>query len=440
MLRVLTVAGALLVIAQLHRASGGVVSIELHRTFALGAGEIGLVTGAMLLASAVVQVPAGLAFDRFGTRRTVSAMAVVALLGTLLFAAADGFLGLALARFLIGAGFAGAVTSIMLLAMRWAPPERFATVAATVLACASFAGGLLATTPLAFALEALGWAPTYLMIALLCALAIGLAYAVIRDSPSGATVRSAGRESLADSLKGFRAMLDDPDLRRVFAMAACTIAPFMCVGGLWAGPYLQDVHGLGREQASYVLLGMMLMLNLGTLGYGPLDRWFGTCRSVVLAGAGASLMILAVLALLPEPPLWLTVLLLLGLGLSSPFYVTLTAHGRSFVPLERAGRLITTINLSALSVAFGAQWLSGLLVGLTGDGVTLGSALGYRLMFGFLAAMLLAAFLIYHAAPERRTTIGARTAPVNSTRGAPPAPSRRRPQARPAESKPGAGP
>jgi MFS family permease len=452
MLRVLTVAGALLVIAQLHRASGGVVSIELNRAFGLGAAEIGLVTGAMLLASAVVQVPAGLAFDRFGTRRTVSAMAVVALLGTLLFAAAGGFMGLALARFLIGAGFAGAVTSIMLLAMHWAPPERFATVAATVLACASFAGGLLATTPLALALEALGWAPTWLIIALLCALAIGLAYAVIRDSPSGATVRSAGRESLADSLRGFREMLGDADLGRIFAMAACTIAPFMCVGGLWAGPYLQDVHGLGREQASYVLLGMVVMLNLGTLGYGPLDRWFGTRRGVVLAGAGATLSILAALALLPQPPLWLVVLLFLGLGLASPFYVTLTAHGRSFVPLERAGRLITTINLSALSVAFGAQWLSGLLVGLTGDGEALGSAPGYRLMFAFLAAMLLAALLIYRAAPERPRTIGARAAPGSSARPVQPESGRGRAQttsgvrataasgARPAEFEPGAGP
>jgi predicted MFS family arabinose efflux permease len=202
------------------------------------------------------------------------------------------------------------------------------------------------------------------------------------------------------------------------------------------------VHGLGREQASYVLLGMMVMLNLGTLGYGPLDRWFGTRRGVVLAGAGATLSILAALALLPQPPLWLVVLLFLGLGVASPFYVTLTAHGRSFVPLERAGRLITTINLSALSVAFAAQWLSGLLVGLTGDGEALGSAPGYRLVFAFLAAMLLAALLIYRAAPERPKAVGARPAQPESIRGRAQTTSGVRATAasgaRPAE--PGAGP
>ena len=412
-------AGALLVIAQLHRASGGVVALELNHVFALGAGEIGFVIGAMMLASSLVQVPTGLAFDRFGTRLTASALALLALLGTVGFALADGFAALALARFLIGAGFAVAVTSIMLLAMHWAPPERFATVAATVLAISSLVGGLLATTPMALAFATLGWAPTYLIVAAACALVILLFYAMVRDSPAGVTARRGGHESLADSLRALGAMLADPDLRRVFAMAACTIAPFMCVGGLWAGPYLRDVHGLDRDQASYVLLAMMLTLNLGTLAYGPLDAWCGSRRGVVLAGAGASLLLLASLALLPAPPLWLVVALFLGLGLATPFYVTLTAHARSFVPLERAGRLITTINLAALATGFLAQWLSGLLVGLSDGGRALGSAAGYRLMFGFLALMLLAALVVYRRTPERPPALappaaGARRGPLGT--------------------------
>jgi predicted MFS family arabinose efflux permease len=417
MLRVLGVAGALLVIAQLHRTSGGVVSPELNRTFGLGAAEIGFVTGVMMLASALVQIPAGLAFDRFGTRRTVSGLALVALLGTVLFATAHGFVGLALAGFLIGTGFAGAVTSIMLLAMHWAPPERYASVASSVLATGSLAGGLLATTPLALAFAAFGWTPTWLAVAAACALAIALSYAVIRDTPTGVTARRGGRESVADSLLGLGALLGNPDLRRIFVMAACTIAPFACTGGLWVGPYLHDVHGLSSDQASYVLLGMAAMLNLGTLAYGPLDRWFGTRRGVVQGGAVTSLVLLSTLALVPRPPLWLAVGLLLGSALASPFYVTLTAHARSFVALERAGRLITTINLSALSVAVAAQWLCGLLVGLSGGGDGLGAPLGYHLVFGFLAMMLLAALLVYRSAPERprATPVSRAETPVATT-------------------------
>src|SRR5690606_25079591 len=183
MIRVLAVAGALLVIAQLHRAGGGVISSELHRTFGLAGTEIGVVIGTMLLASALAQVPIGLAFDRFGTRRAAAALALVALAGTLVFGSAGGSVGLALGRFLIGIGFGGVITVIMLLAMRWAPPERFATVAATTIASASLFGGLLGTAPLALALQRLGWTATFAGIALLTGLVAVLVLLVARDAP-----------------------------------------------------------------------------------------------------------------------------------------------------------------------------------------------------------------------------------------------------------------
>ncbi|MGH6903615.1 MAG: MFS transporter, partial [Geminicoccaceae bacterium] len=167
MVRVLAVAGALLVVAQLHRAGGGVIASELNRAFGLGAADIGVVIGAMMLASAVVQVPMGLALDRYGTRRTTAAFTLVALAGTLVFARAGDAAGLAAGRFLIGLGFGGPITVIMLLAMRWAPRERFATVAASVIATASLLGGLLGTAPLALVLQRLGWTSTFGAIALL---------------------------------------------------------------------------------------------------------------------------------------------------------------------------------------------------------------------------------------------------------------------------------
>lgn len=400
MIRVLAVAGALLVIAQLHRAGGGVISSELHRTFGLAGTEIGVVIGTMLLASALAQVPIGLAFDRFGTRRAAAALALVALAGTLVFGSAGGSVGLAFGRFLIGIGFGGVITVIMLLAIRWAPPERFATVAATTIASASLFGGLLGTAPLAVALQRLGWTATFAGIALLTGLVAVLVLLVARDAPASARGRAPEVESLAESLRGLGAILTDAGLRPLLIMGACTIAPFACVGGLWAGPYLQDVHGLSREQASFVLLGLVIAYNLGTLGYGPLDRRFCTYRGVVMAGAGLSALGLAVLALAPELPLWAAILVLHLAMVVMPFYVTLTAQMRTLVPPQRIGRAITSMYLFGLSAAFLAQWLTGALVAATAGPGRIGSDLGYRLAFGFVALMLLVALLAYRRAPE----------------------------------------
>jgi MFS family permease len=400
MFRVLAVAGALLVIAQLHRAGGGVISSELNRSFGLGGTEIGVVTGSMLLASALAQLPMGLAFDRFGTRRTAAALALVAFAGTLVFANAAGGAGLAFGRFLIGTGFGGVITAIMLLAVRWAPRERFATVAASTIATASLLGGLLGTAPLAFALQRLGWMPTFGAIALLTLLAAVLALTVLRDSPHGDIARSDVAESLLENLRGLGAILADRDLRPLLIMGVCTIAPFACVGGLWAGPYVEDVHGLDHQQASLVLLGLVVAYNLGTLGYGPLDRRFGTQRGVVMAGAALAALCLAALALAPQPPFWLAVLVLHLAMAVMPFYVTLTAQIRDLVPPQRIGRAITSLYLFGLSGAFLAQWLTGFLIGLTADRGRIGSAVGYRLVFGFVALILVVALLVYRRAPE----------------------------------------
>lgn len=410
MVRVLVIAGALLVVAQVHRAGGGVISSELNRAFGLGGAEIGVVVGTMALASAVAQVPMGLAFDRYGTRRTTAALALIAAAGTATFAVAGGGAGLALGRFLIGVGFGGAITAVMLLAMRWAPREHFATIAASVIASASLLGGLLGTAPLAFALGHLGWTSTFGAIALLTLLGAGLASAMIRDAPEGDGGHPPGRESLLEGLRGLGAILADRALRPLLIMGVCTIAPFACVGGLWAGPYLQEVHGQSGAQASVVLLGLVVAYNLGTLAYGPLDRWFGTHKGVIVTGAALSGLCLAVLAVWPRLPLWPAVLVLHLAMVAMPFYVTLTAQVREFVPAQRLGRAITSLYLFGLTAAFLAQWLTGLLVGLTAEPGRIGSPLGYRLVFAFLAALLLGTLLIYRRAPERRVTAGAQAA------------------------------
>jgi predicted MFS family arabinose efflux permease len=224
---------------------------------------------------------------------------------------------------------------------------------------------------------------------------------MVRDAPDSGRVRAHTAESVVDSLRGLLAILADPRLRPLLIMGVSTIAPFACVGGLWAGPYLQDVHGLGREQASFVLLGLVAAYNIGTLGYGRLDRRFGAHRGVVSVGAGLCALCLAVLALAPRLPFWTAVLVLHLAMIVMPFYVTLTAQMRDLVPPQRIGRAITSLYLFALSGAFVAQWLTGILVGSTAAAGRIGSAFGYRLVFGFVALILLAALVPYRRTPER---------------------------------------
>jgi MFS family permease len=397
---VLGTAGILLATAQIHRVGGGVIAPELVETFQVSSATLGLIMGLMYLASAFTQVPMGLAYDRFGARRTMAAAATIGLAGTVVFALSGSASGLMLGRILLGIGFAGVVTGILLLTMRWAPPDRFATIGGAVLAVANIVGSLVATIPLGGALRSLGWRPTFLMVAAFTGLVILLVLALVRDGPDGREpARSSG--SMLENLRAFRRFVADPELRPTLAMGLAAIAPFVCTAGLWAGPYLREVHGLSPTATNGALLAMMLLGNLGALGFGPLDRLFGTRKKVVLGGALVVAVALLALALIPGLSLVPAVMLLFLAVLGSAFYVTLAAHCRAFTADAEAGRMIGILNLTALIGASAAQWLTGLIVDALAEPGAIGSEAGFRAAFGTVALLVILAGALYLRAPDR---------------------------------------
>ena len=112
MIRTMAIVATVFLLAQIHRSAGGIMALELGAVRAIGPSDIGLIIGIMPLTSALVQIPVGILLDRWGVRRTLSAMAVLASLGTIWLAVAEGVFSLTAARALIGAGFAAAMTSI----------------------------------------------------------------------------------------------------------------------------------------------------------------------------------------------------------------------------------------------------------------------------------------------------------------------------------------
>jgi predicted MFS family arabinose efflux permease len=381
-------------LVQVNRTGGGVMANALAAQRGLDAADIGTVMGAMFLASALVQVPFGLMFDRFGPRRTAAWTSMVAVLGMLLFAWTEAVAPMTAGRFLIGIGHGGVVTSVYLLAMTWAPPERVATVSAMVIGIAGGFGGLLATAPLAMALQSYGFAVTFSGLAAAIGVLTLVIWISVADAPDDRQSETRPRETLVESLIGLLEVIRDRRLWPIFAMGSCFTAPFMTVSGLWAGPYLRDVHGLSETAAGGVLLALVLGLNAGTLAYGPLDRIFASRKRVVACGVAFNLVLLAGLTAAPAMPLWLAAPILVIYSTVTPFFVVLAAQCREFVPRHRVGRAITFFSMLGVGNIFVMQTLSGLIV----DGVAASGgapADAYRLVFGFVAAVLATALAVY---------------------------------------------
>src|SRR5215510_6894989 len=88
-------------LSQFYRVSNSVIAPELTRDLGLSASELGWAGSAFFFALFAVQLPIGLWFDRFGARRTVASVSLLAVAGSVLIAHAADAAGLIVGRIVV---------------------------------------------------------------------------------------------------------------------------------------------------------------------------------------------------------------------------------------------------------------------------------------------------------------------------------------------------
>lgn len=391
---------AIYMISQFLRNSVGVLAPELARELALTAEEIGLLSSIFFLAFAAIQIPLGMALDRFGPRACMLVSTALALSGACIFALAQSFVGLAFGRVLMGLGCSSFFMAPLTIYARWFAPQRFATLTSLQLGVGSV-GTILATAPLAFAAAAFGWRGSFFAAAGVTALAGLLVLLFVRDAPPASPRPAARGESLAESMAGVGAVFRWPSVWPVFAMHFAGYSTFLAVLGLWGGAYLSDVYGYGIERRGTLLLVLAAANVVGTLSYGPLDRLLGSRKLPVAAGGFLSAILIGVLALRPWPADMLPVLFA-ALGLSAGFHGVLTAHGASLFPDRLVGRGITLLNTGTMLGVFTLQSTTGLIMGQFAAESGSLPFVAYQACFAFCALVLLSISGLYAFMAEDR--------------------------------------
>src|SRR5687767_15645551 len=108
-------------VAVFHRSSLGVAAVEAQERFSTGASAVSLFLVLQLAVYAALQVPVGVALDRFGSRRMILAGAVTMAAGQLVLALATDVPTALAARALVGAGDAMTFISVLRVVSLWFP-------------------------------------------------------------------------------------------------------------------------------------------------------------------------------------------------------------------------------------------------------------------------------------------------------------------------------
>jgi MFS family permease len=384
-----------------NAVAGRVILVDVD----VGIGDLGLLTSVYFLTFAAVQLPLGVALDRYGPRRVQATLLLVAAIGAVVFATAGGLWTLVLGRGLIGIGVAGSLMAAFKAYSMTVPNERLPLVNGIHMAAGGL-GALAGGMPAELVVDAIGWRELFFILAGLSVVAAGLV-AVLgpRWQPVATT------ETATDQIRAVGRILRDPVFLRVAAFCVPSQATALAVQGLWAGPWLRNVQGLDTTTAAIVLSAMAAAMTCGFLAFGALSTRLAArgipTLNVAIAGMIAFMVVQAGLVLLPANAgigVWLAYSFVANSGI-----LVFPALG-AFFPATMGGRVNTALNFLVFTASFTIQWLIGVAVERWSDPLGLKGA--FDTAFAILLALQVAGLVILLMKLPKR---GATAQPSSST-------------------------
>ena len=365
------------------RSTNAVIAPDLTRELGLNAADLGLMTSFFFAAFALAQIPIGVGLDRFGPRIMQPVLLGIAVLGSLVFYAAQSLPMLVLARALLGIGLGGSLMAAFKAFSLWYPPAKNATVTGFLMAFGAF-GALAASQPLESLARASGWRSIFVTGAAVTALIAILIAVFVRNHPPGTVWPKP-----SSAVNPFMA-LRDPHVWRISMLNFCVAGGLLSLQTLWAGPYLLDVYHL--ERVGDFIAVMAVGTVIGYFMMGALADRFGLTRVAITAIAGLIVCEVALVARVPLVVQWGVYFLFGAFGTGN---LLLLSHARAIFPPELTGRVTTTANMFGIGGTFLLQWLMGVIVSQFPrvDGRYPPEA--YSLAFGLLAGLTLVALVWY---------------------------------------------
>lgn len=375
----------------LLRAITATLSPVLTQELGLSAQDLGLLAGAYFLGFSLTQLPLGRWLDRHGPRHVILLFLSVAVLGCLVFAWAESFSGLLLARVLGGVGVSACLMAPLTGYRRWYSPTVQLRTNSWMLMTGSL-GMLAATLPVQWLMPLWGWRALFVGLALSLALAmLGIRCAVPAWTPTPNLAAAPGAG-------GYAAIWRRRYFWRMTPIGFFSYGGMVAIQTLWAGPWMTQVAGWSALEAATGLFLINLCMLCSFLLWGwitpGLARRGIHANRLIAWGLPVSLVTIATLVL-AGPALGRHSALVLALFCVGSTFVSLAqpAVGMAFAP-HLAGRALSAYNLVIFAGIFVVQWGIGLGVDWV-QGLGGSRAQAYQVALGVLGLCSLMSWLFF---------------------------------------------
>ncbi len=282
-----------------HRSALSPMADQLMADFGLTAAAFGSLGAIYYYVYAALQLPSGTVADTLGPRKTITYSLLITTAGSVIMGLAPSFSVLYFGRLLVSFGGAFAWLSALKVIMNWFRSREVATV--TGLAGAiNNSGQLVAATPLALLIIAIGWRGSFFTAAGVSLAVAALNWLIVKDSPEKAGLPSIAELEGETNRPGMTIdahltirqrlslVLRNRQIWPVFLVAMGTYGSYATFFLNWLVVYLMQTYGLSRDYASTFALVSAVGAILGTSALGFVSDYFRSRRIPIIAATTIS--------------------------------------------------------------------------------------------------------------------------------------------------------
>lgn len=348
-----------------HRVAPAAIAGDLQREFNTTGAQLGALAASYFYTYAVMQLPTGVLADTLGPRRIITVGCVVAGIGSVLFGLAATLEMASFGRSLIGLGVSVMFVSMLKINAAWFHEREFATVSGYSVLLGNLAA-LLGAGPLAWLTLVVSWRSVFIVLGIFSAILAALIWFKMKDSPREA--------ALATSQGAPEAPAEHDPPQRWYRNLAVVMANhatwpgfFVFIGvagsytsfvGLWAVPYLMQVHGMSRETAAGHTTLMLLSFGVSAMLIGGWSDRAGKRRPIIIGTGFVYLLCWLYWIVTPPMPVGASLALSALMGAAASGFTLIWACTKEVNPPQLAG---TSTSLVNTGVFFGTGCLQPLV-------------------------------------------------------------------------------
>ncbi len=292
------------------RVSPNVMNNELMRDFAIDATTFGTIIAFYSWSYAGVQIPLGIALDRFGPGRLLTIASLICALSCFLFSLSTSVYLASFSIFLMGLGSACGFLGSIKIGTIWFPPSHLARVIAVIMVFGTVGAGL-GGSPLSMLTDAIGWQSTMQLLGL-----IGIVIALLMYVIVGRTPITLVYEPTKSVFAGLKRVLRSSQAWLISIFSMLMYTPIIIMGVAWGVPFILSAYEVDEKLAATVITTMFVGAAIGSPFFSMLSDKMKRRNQPMLIGAIASFVLYCLILFAPGIPLPLMYVLFFAAGFS----------------------------------------------------------------------------------------------------------------------------